>query len=400
MTPPGQLELGQVVSALDRGLDAIADAICSSPPAGPALADGSAGMALSLCYIAEATANEAILGRAGDLLEHAVDALESEFMGPSLFKGVAGVGWVCAHLERQRLLPTDYAIPTLTELDGLVLEMLRSSPWPLKYDLMFGLVGLGVYALERLPDPCAVECVGEAVDRLWELAEHHQVGTSWLTVPRKEVPAPVQDPHYDLGNAHGVAGVIAFLAEVCTTGIQRHRAEPLLRQAVAWLISQGVGVAGSVEQVFPAIVIPSSRNPEFRRNGWCYGDPGIACSVLRAANVLGSAEWSAHAMGVARASGRRSHASSIDELSLCHGAASIAHLYHRLWQATGDSLFSEVARSWIEIMLKTRFQGKGEEPPHDPCFLTGDAGVGLVLVSARYPRLLRLGWDRSLLVAF
>jgi hypothetical protein len=43
--------------------------------------------------------------------------------------------------------------------------------WPMGHDVMFGLAGLGVYALERLPRPIAAEMLSRVIDRLDAMAE-------------------------------------------------------------------------------------------------------------------------------------------------------------------------------------------------------------------------------------
>jgi len=65
----------------------------------------------------------------------------------SLYVGLAGVGWALAHLQDRQ--PGLGGENELTEIDQALLEHLDQSPWPDTYDLIDGLVGFGVYALER-----------------------------------------------------------------------------------------------------------------------------------------------------------------------------------------------------------------------------------------------------------
>jgi hypothetical protein len=119
--------------------------------------------------------------------------------------------------------------------------------WQDDYDLFNGLVGLGVYALERLasmPDitrPLAVRILERVVDHLRATAEHKPVGATWWRGPERMSLHDVKkmpEGGYNLGLAQGVAGVAAFLARTCDAGVAVDRARPLLDEAIRWLLAQ------------------------------------------------------------------------------------------------------------------------------------------------------------------
>jgi hypothetical protein len=99
------------------------------------------------------------------------------------------------------------------------------------------------------------------------------------------------------------------------------------------------------------------------------------------------------------------------DAGLCHGAAGLAHLFNRMFQATGDPALGEAARGWYARTLDARRPGRGiggiaarvsesdggSRWVADPGLLTGAAGVALALlagVSSVDP-----AWDRLLLVS-
>jgi hypothetical protein len=104
-------------------------------------------------------------------------------------------------------------------------------------------------------------------------------------------------------------------------------------------------------------------------------------------------------------------AAGVVDAGLCHGAAGDAHLFNRLYQATGDPAFAEAARHWYERALDLRrpdegFAGFPSWGPDrdrkmtwiaDAGFLTGAAGVGLAMLAATTP--IEPQWDRLLLVS-
>ncbi len=102
-------------------------------------------------------------------------------MSPSLYGGFTGIAWAVAHLEG-RLLDSDGDDPN-EAIDEALKVHLSVSPWRDDYDLISGLVGFGVYTMERLPRRPALECLKLVIDRLDETAQRNVQGVTWLTVP-------------------------------------------------------------------------------------------------------------------------------------------------------------------------------------------------------------------------
>jgi len=376
----------------------------------PSLAGGAAGIAVFYAYAEEA----GLGGRCGStcrrFLEEAGDAVEAVAMAPALYGGFAGVAWTVAHLERKL---SDSGMADSTEaVDDALRSYLNRPGWRGDYDLVSGLVGFGVYALERLPAPAAMACLEGVVDRLGEAAERGASGVAWHTAPEL-LPRQQRElcprGYYNLGLAHGVPGVIAVLGAACAAGARPRKARKLLDSAVTWLLRQKrKGRRGSR---FPAWVVPGGKS-ESCRSAWCYGDPGVAAALFCAARSVGNSAWEREALEIAR----RSAASPPDEAGvvdagLCHGAAGLGHVFNRLYQANGDATLRSAARYWFERTLAMRRPGRGvggfsalgarEDGTRywedDPGILTGAAGIALALLAATTT--VEPEWDRMLLVS-
>ena len=129
-----------------------------APGDDPSLASGTTGQAVLHAYAgrnAYQTQDQAAV--AIRCLEHAVAAMTHKPAPASLYDGLTGMGWAISHLDS--LLPGLDGADDLAEIDELLLDHLDRSPWPGPYNLCDGLVGFGVYALERLPRPAAVACL-------------------------------------------------------------------------------------------------------------------------------------------------------------------------------------------------------------------------------------------------
>lgn len=374
------------------------------------LAGGDAGLAILYTYLAQAHPAQGHETTALAFLERAIDTVASMPAWPSLYSGFTGVAWATEHLTG-RLIEHDADDPN-EAIDAALLEFIGQSPWNQDYDLISGLVGFGVYALERLRYPSAAACVEQIVARLAETAEPQHDGLTWWTNPLW-LPAETQEHYpqgyYNLGLAHGVPGVIALLADIYAAKIATTQTRLLLEGAVRWLLAQRLPEhAGAC---FSYWIEPAGETGPSRL-AWCYGDAGIAASLMYAARQVGEPAWERAALAIAANAAERSvEQSGVRDAGLCHGAAGLGHIFNRFFHATGDDRFAIAARFWIEQTLDMQRPGEGiagfqawAPGPDgqmtwmdDPGILSGAAGVALALLAATTP--IEPAWDRMLLVS-
>jgi class I lanthipeptide synthase len=298
----------------------------------------------------------------------------------ALYGGLAGLGWTLCHV-------VDDVEDALRIIDEALVAMLAIDPWPGAHDLTRGLVGLGVYFLERITRGdrgLAGEGLARVVEHLARAAVSTDQGTTWLSAPAllpPELALEWPDGYYDCGVAHGVPGIIALLANAAP---YHDRARALAIDAIRWLVAQRL--APSSAGRFPTRIALTGATRRARA-AWCYGDPGIAAVLWTCASRLDTA----HDLATETAldSTRRELATAgVRDAGLCHGAAGLAHLFGRLHHASGDRVFAGAARAWfVRALVMPR--------PRDPSFLEGTMGLGLALLAgatATEPR-----WDRLLL---
>ena len=404
-------EIREAVGDIARSLDREA-----AGSQGPSL-QGQAGVALLFAHLHTAEPEGGYGEQAMERLDDAIGEVAARELAAQLYPGFPGIAWATEHLRGRVFdLDADDEDPNL-EIDAAVRERLGVSPWMADYDLIVGLVGLGVYALERLPRPAAAECLSLLLDRLEETCERRPEGVTWLTRPEllwNVIRAGSPEGLYNLGMAHGVPGVIALLAEMCGAGVAAERARPLLASAVSWLLAQKRAGAEAEEGgfFFPGTVGPGIRTTNSRL-AWCYGDVGIAAALFLAGRLGGEPAWEREAVEVALLAARRpDERTGVNDAGLCHGAAGLAHIFNRLYQASGDEELADAARAWYRRTLDYRRPGEGLggfltwEPrtPEaefewllNPGFLSGSAGIGLALLAAVEPA--EPLWDRLLLVS-
>ncbi len=381
------------------------------------LAEGEAGLAVFFAALARSGFDADAARDAERHVERASEAVGALVMTDSFYSGFPGVVWALQHIAREADAGTGGAgagpgaDDPYGAIDDVLAEHVGRTPWAGDFDVVNGLAGLAAYALERLPAERARTMLEQVVARLDESAESSAAGLTWRT-PADRLAAERSDGRaqgpFNLGVAHGVPGVLAALAAALEAGVAPQSGR-LLEGGVRWLLAQrlpeGAGTCFAHTSGPGATAAPS-------RLGWCYGDLGIAAALHRAARAARRSDWDAAAGEVARFSARRTREQgAVRDAGVCHGAAGIAHLFHRLGRERGDAALLEAARRWCRDLLDHRDPSLGAagfpawapaEPEgwawsEDPGLLTGAAGVGMVLLGALAPAF--MGWDRMLLVS-
>src|SRR5262249_36720907 len=116
---------------------------------------------------------------------------------------------------------------------------------------------------------------------------------SWFT-PARYSPSRVDllgfpRSQYNLGIAHGIPGVIAFLAADYRKGMERNICRELITESVPWLLQFR---HASTDGGFPNW-LTSKLRAYGGRTAWCYGEPGVAAATWAAGEALDKPAWKA-----------------------------------------------------------------------------------------------------------
>ena len=370
------------------------------------LMTGRAGLAVFFAYLAEAGLHKDAEELAWDFLDESEAGLTEHWMGASLCEGFTGIAWAHAHLHQALSHARDRG--ELKDLDEALIALLRDWPSPDQYELLYGMVGIGVYALERLPRPRARTMLRLIVNRLEESAQRTTEGVAWLTPQTPGSPSR----EYNLGMSHGIPGVdCAPALESCRSSESRRKRAFCIAQRVGPLAPALSGFHRKTAADSPP---PSRREsrPPATRAAWCYGDPGVVAALLAAAKVLEQPDLEQEAIDLAvSAAARPPSESLIADAGICHGAAGLGQLYNRFFQMTGHPALGAAARDFFAQAIEFRRPGTGiagyapapapgsEDASaidqNDAGLLSGAAGIGLALLAATTP--VPPAWDRLLL---
>src|SRR5262249_30350792 len=130
-------------------------------------------------------------------------------------------------------------------------------------------------------------------------------------------------------------------------------------RSVDWLLAQPPSQGPSR---FPNWSVDADHEPHYgpSRVAWCYGDLGVSAALLRASRCVDEPRWEKEAIAIARKEATRfDDTTGIRDAGLCHGTAGVAHIFNRMFQATGDVLLGDASRFWFERTLMMRQDGAG-----------------------------------------
>jgi lantibiotic modifying enzyme len=335
---------------------------------GPDLYSGTAGIALFLHALAEATGEPIFRETAAAAIAQSASQaarIDSRYRA-GFYMGWGGIAFAAARLGRRE--------EALRFASGM--EITEES------DLLYGSAG-AIAGL--LPLGLTGPAIGHG-DALLARAERSDSGLSWRTLTGSD-PEPLRNL---TGFSHGTAGIGWALLELwAATGERRFR-----------------DAAEDAFRYERACYSPEERNwPDYRggaseyATAWCHGAPGVGFSRIRASQLLPAAGYREEAdAAIATTEGSLVHPSDRD-FSLCHGLAGNADLLLYASQVLGrDSAApAGVMRAGID-----RYEVKREPWPcglHTagelPGLMLGIAGIGYFCLRltdpARYPTILLPG---------
>jgi lantibiotic biosynthesis protein len=389
------------VALIDEQISGIAAALShNTTPALPGLLSGDAGIALFFAYLIEAYPDGQYETATSAYLEKLSTAVEKQ-SSHNLSAGIAGIGFVFQHLRNIGLLDPLEDI-NLSALDEAIITRAEQDYSIGNWDPLHGLVGLGIYFLERHKETRETAYLEKIVDHLVTLRSITKTGSVWVTAG---VPGYGKD-NYNFGMAHGMPGVLSFLAKCYALGIRRAGIASILPSCLNFLLAH----RNEKNELF---VFPSSidvsqaateKDPQLRhsRNGWCYGDLGMAQALIHCGRTMSKPDWQKTGVDIALQSTMIPYGhSGCADASFCHGSIGLVHQYDRLFRTTNDIRFKKAASDWLDFTHANYYRPqchpggfafrsynkRSRQFGFIPSFglLEGMAGIGLVLLSYHYP---------------
>jgi hypothetical protein len=337
---------------------------------------GSAGTALFLCALYEATEKSCYLDMAlkcGRWLVSTEPFISRQAEMPGLYFGDCGIALL--YLKLYLLTGEDDWLSRAAFVSEQVSKMPRNSP-----DLMLGSAGIGLFQLALWYASRDQAALSRALDEGCALLETRTMNRpTWVIPPGYE---SLSGKEY-IGFSHGSAGIGYFLAECCLarydSAIERSCSE-----VADWIISLGQpSLEDRTGLTWPATADGLAPYGAY----WCHGSAGVARFLLKAYDLSGHA---AHLQAAKRAGRMVALGLQWSGTTQCHGLAGNLEVLIDIWQRLSTDDFLIAARLLGENLATYRTElGWPSEHPLvvSPDLMVGQAGVGAAFIRLSNPKL-------------
>jgi lantibiotic biosynthesis protein len=324
----------------------------------------------------------------------------SENVNLRFLDGLPGVAWASQLLQ---FFDKEGALVQFRkDATALCLRAAGSTGQLLPFDLGGGLVGLATCALEQWPSVLGRRLFERVTRHLIQRAEQTDGAVAWPVQPEHVLTPDLRRGYgkiYDLGLAHGSLGVLVILAMAFRLKVCGPQVRQLVHDGVKWILSRK---REHVAEGLPSfLTLPAG--PLTSRLGWCYGDASLAAALFVVSRLMGNRAWAEEAIHVARRlTPDHPAANTVTDAALCHGAAGLMHINHRLYQWSQDKILKKNTQAWLDVTLAFHRRGQMAsgvtgKTARSIGVLTGSSGVGLALLATIQDR--EPSWDRFMLLS-
>lgn len=353
----------------------------------PGLLDGLAGeISISLeLHLAGKTNIDSVLAQVDNLIA-LLNFHSSSDQRYFHCSGYSGIGCLVHDVNQLgRYEELDALLNTIDQILHDVMVYYRNNS-DLNLDPLHGLTGVLVYMSRRLNHS---KWTKEFIADIIKICRHSLISVDkdhgfLLNVYEKSEKRGI-----NFSLSHGLAGMLFnfLLIEDKYPGV--FKVSELTRPILNFICRQIDEFEGKLTNAcLPHIIYDNTYSTDTRL-AWCYGDLGVASSLLYAGKVLSDARYWTYGEKVAvKALAREQICSTTKEITgFCHGYPGVAFMFYRIGHYTGDKRYIDRADYWFTYW-KSQYQSLGpsqlfEEVPEElhKSILAGEAGLQVAELS-------------------
>ncbi|WIM40591.1 lanthionine synthetase C family protein [Paenibacillus sp. PK4536] len=346
---------------------------------------------------------------------------EQGIQSSSMFSGAAGIGLTAICLSQnfqyyhkfiERI--DDYLC---THVPLMITECQQRDAFISDYDVIEGLSGIANYLLLHPEEERIQQLQINVIDYLIQLSKDKEV--KGIKVPGWYIPSAHQftaqeselypDGNFNLGLSHGISGPLLLLSKAWKQGIKREGQDQAIRKMADFLLQFA---SEEDHHLFWKGFISwkefesghASTEESFRRDAWCYGNPGIGLALWYAGTALEEPLYSDLAITNLKETVQDIH--SIFSPTFCHGYAGILQILQTIDKQSSVPHF-EAEISLLKNMITVfydkqyllgfhnyeHFQNSGLVPVDYVGLLDGATGVCLTLLGLELKK--ATPWDQA-----
>lgn len=354
------------------------------------LLGGDFGAICLLYYYSEV--NHSYLGVADDYLDKMLKGIPKMPVIYTYCNGLAGLGLGLQLLEEDGFLSG--VSSSLMEYDEYLCSILPKILNLKSLDFLHGIIGVGLYFLSRNKyNPLVSKmCINQIIGFLYSSLSRKGNQIYW------ELMEDEFYKRFNISLSHGSSSILIFLSRVYRMDLDIENKE-LVRDLINGIVNHTVMQKLNPEKFgsfFPSFPAESKLQKMKSRLAWCYGDLGIAVSLLEAAEATGNSNLNDFGMEIleyAATNRRNVESNSIHDAGICHGAIGVSQIFKRQYNKTQMPIFKEASLYWKNIALSFSQEEQGRHIfksynnqtkswENSISILEGNAGVGLSLLNA------------------
>lgn len=361
------------------------------------LLEGKLGVMIFLSYYRKYKNDPQVDATVDALWDSYLSGIPYESLGYNYADGFCGLFSTIEILRKDGIYEID-SKDAVDELSPYILTMMDKDISTGCFDLFYGLIGAGLFAL-KLSKP---EILLPIVQMLQQQAIYDGDCIKWhSTIPYDSMET------FNISMPHGMSSIVIVLSKAYGYSRSTHIRE-LITGAVNYMLKQELNTE-LYASMFPMTSIESQQEMYSSRLAWCYGDLCVALALWQAGKALNIEEWKSKAIQIFKHNvNRRSESDTlIRDGIICHGAAGVAQIYRRMFFETHIVEFEKAASYWTDqtinySMFKDGFAGYKTARHatffNSIAFLEGIAGIGLSLLASINP-VSYSSWDQLLLIS-
>lgn len=269
----------------------------------------------------------------------------SETLHGELSTGLGGIGYVFDIINEDPNLDIDLS-DFLFEVDEALIDVVKNFIKNKNYDILHGMLGLGLYFLRR----GNFKIVETIIDELHNSSIIKDNTIAW----NRYDDFMVNENVYDFGLAHGISGIIYFLGKCYKNQIKKDLCKNLINGSVAFLEKneQSFKKNGAY---YPNKLICSqydfgNKEEQFSRFAWCYGDLGILNTLLLVSMWIDDPKLKKKCIDKLIINSSRTSVKEtlIEDSGFCHGTSGVSLIYKNCYDLTKNINLLKTSLFWLQ----------------------------------------------------
>jgi hypothetical protein len=339
------------------------------------LAGGASGLVLLFASLDMLYPNEKWDAAALAYIMEIKKSLESGYSNSlSLYGGLCGAGFAVEMASRngtryQKFIDVidQFILGAVQQqyLDSIQICFTEKRPVPPRhYDLISGIVGIGLYALKKISKPPFFQLLDKIVATTVQLCKPIEIEgkkvPGWF-IARDDQFNEHDKSYYDKGSfnvglAHGIPGVMGLLAVCKLNGYDQPGLMETLQLLSEWVASKcclsKFGACWPAALHFDEETGNQNKHLDFCRDAWCYGAPGVARALWLASQALKNPDYGQLALDSLQAAVKRPREEwSLPGPTLCHGIGGYLMIVDQMANDTQDSICLDAVSNLKKILL-------------------------------------------------